>query len=187
MPFFWRKKHQLKPSALTFHSAEQLSTFPSQQNNDNTRSGSSFPDFHRYSASRSGVLRTDRQQQPLHQSSQSQSHSQAQASQEPIPEPASIRRTQTAHLLQDPEPVRPLFYHLHYESMLTRPAPRRPRRPAQATKAPDNEETLVHLVLPSLVHRKRHPWFSGPNPVQVAPLAANDNNRPQSSSATISG
>lgn len=69
--------------------------------------------------------------------------------------------------------------------MLTRPAPQRRRRPAQVTKTPDNQETLVYLVLPSLVHRKRHPWFSGPNPVQIAPLAANHNNRPQSS-ATIS-
>lgn len=105
MPFFWRKKHQLKPSALTIHSAEQLSTFSSQQNNNNTHPGSSFPDFHRSSDLRSSVLRTDRQQ-PLHRPSQSQSHSQAQASQEPTPEPASIRRTQTAHLLQDAEPVR---------------------------------------------------------------------------------
>ncbi|OJJ82669.1 uncharacterized protein ASPGLDRAFT_48772 [Aspergillus glaucus CBS 516.65] len=105
MPFFRRKKDKLNASALTFHSAEQLSTFSSQHiNNNNTHSGSSFPDFHRFSDRRSG-LRTDRQQ-PLHRPSQSQSHTQAQAPQESIPEPASIRRTQTAHLLQDPEPVR---------------------------------------------------------------------------------
>lgn len=108
IPFFRRKKHQPNASALTIHSAEQLSTISLH----NTPSASPYPptgDYLRFSDSR---LRTDGQ--PLHHQQQrpSHSHSQSQSShyyqQQSLPDSQSIRRAQTHHLsLQDiPEPVR---------------------------------------------------------------------------------